>query len=170
MLAVLGLGANIGNAKENLQCAVLALGRLPGTAVTAVSSYYITEPVGYLDQPKFHNIVATVETSLSPGALLGACLGIEAALGRERLFKNGPRVIDVDVLLYENYASGSPELTLPHPRMGERAFVLAPFSELFPDGKAAGFDFSEKISSVPFDGVEKTGEKPDFTTGGKDND
>lgn len=151
MRAVLGLGGNLGDRAANLSAAVKALEHLPGTRVTALSSLYETAPVGYADQPDFLNRVAVVETSLSPRALLGSCLGIEAALGRVRGRRFGPRVVDIDLLLYEGVASGDPELTLPHPRMMERAFVLVPLAELFPDHVALGIPFPDLGS----DGVRK---------------
>ncbi len=147
MRAVLGLGANLGDPLAALRAAVDALGLLPHTTVTAVSSVYKTAPVGYTDQPDFYNLVATVDTALSPHALLGGCLGIEAALGRVRTFRNAPRVVDVDLLLYEGYAEETEELTVPHPRMMERAFVLVPLGELFPDGKALGTTFEAVLSA-----------------------
>lgn len=140
--AVLGLGGNLGDRADNLHAALDALAHLPNTDVVAVSSLYETAPVGYADQPDFYNLVAVVETALSPRALLGGCLGIEAALGRVRTFRNAPRVVDIDVLLYEGVASDDAELTLPHPRMMERAFVLVPLSELFPNGEALGVSFT----------------------------
>lgn len=156
MKAAIGLGTNTGDREKNLQSAVDALSLLPGTKVTDISPVYETEPVGYADQPDFLNVVCCVETELSPGALLGACLGIEAALGRIRLFKNGPRIIDLDLLLYEGVTTRSDELILPHPRMSERAFVLCPLADIFPEGTALGFDFSEKINSASESGVNKT--------------
>ncbi len=146
MRAVLGLGANLGEAPDTLRAAVEAIGHLPHTAVAAVSSVYLTAPVGYADQPDFHNIVITVETTLTPHALLGGCLGIEAALGRVRTFRNAPRVVDIDLLLYEGYTEESEELTVPHPRMMERAFVLVPLQELFADGVALGVPFEATAS------------------------
>ncbi|MBQ6264463.1 MAG: 2-amino-4-hydroxy-6-hydroxymethyldihydropteridine diphosphokinase [Clostridia bacterium] len=156
MKAVIGLGTNTGDRAVNLQSAVDALSLLPGTRVTAISPVYETEPVGYADQPDFLNAVCCVQTELSPRALLGACLGIEAALGRVRAIKNGPRVIDLDLLLYEGVTLQTDELTLPHPRMGERAFVLCPFSDIFPDGVFSDFDLREKINSAVKSGVKKT--------------
>ena len=147
MKAVLGLGANLGDAPATLRAAVEALGRLPHTTVTAVSSLYLTAPVGYVDQPDFHNIVVTVETELTPHALLGGCLGIEAALGRVRTFQNAPRVVDIDLLLYEGFAEATAELTVPHPRMMERAFVLVPLAELFENYVACGVPFPAVTSS-----------------------
>lgn len=146
MRAVLGLGANLGDPPSALRAAVDALGLLPHTAVTAVSSVYKTAPVGYADQPDFYNLVLTVDTALTPHALLGGCLGIEAALGRVRTFQNAPRVVDIDLLLYEGCAEATAELTVPHPRMMERAFVLVPLGELFPEGVALGVPFSAEPS------------------------
>ena len=128
--AVLGLGTNIGEREENLKTALESLDRVPGTKVVKTSGIHETEPVGYADQPDFLNMCAVVETALSPEALLGACLGIEAAMGRLRPFKNGPRVIDIDLLLYEGEKRDTDELTLPHPRMWEREFVTVPLAEL----------------------------------------
>lgn len=141
MRAVLGLGGNLGDRAGNLEAALDALAHLPGTSVTATSSIYETAPVGYADQPNFYNLIAVVETELSPHALLGGCLGIEAALGRVRTFRNAPRVVDIDVLLIEGFTCDDRELTVPHPRMMERAFVLVPLKDVFPDNIALGTPF-----------------------------
>ena len=132
MKVLLGLGGNIGDMNAHMDAAIDALGRLPKTTVLRESSRIITEPVGYTDQPDFLNSVVEIETELSPHALLGACLGIEAAIGRVRTFANAPRVIDIDVLLIDGFESQSEELTVPHPRMYEREFVMIPFRELYP--------------------------------------
>ncbi len=139
----LGLGSNVGDREGNIRAAVAKLAAWPGLAVTRVSSLYETAPVGYTDQPDFLNAVACVETSLSPQELLTACLAVEKDLGRERKVRWGPRTIDIDVLLYDEVTLATPELTLPHPRLHERAFVLVPLAELAPDmpvcaGKTAG--------------------------------
>lgn len=128
--AYIALGTNLGNRTENLNRAAFAVAALPLTKVTAVSRIYETEPVDCPPCDNFYNAVIRVETELSPKALLGACLGIEAGMGRIRTKKNGPRVIDLDLLLYEGYEEATPELTVPHPRMGDRAFVLMPLSDL----------------------------------------
>lgn len=146
--AVVALGANLGEREETLRRALAALDSLPGTAVLRVSPLYETEPVGYRDQPAFLNGVAELETALSPRALLGACLGIEAGLGRRRTFANAPRPVDLDVLLFEGTALSDAELTLPHPRMGERGFVLVPLRDLYPEGQPLGFDFQKEIAAV----------------------
>ncbi len=153
MRALLGLGANLGDRQATLEAALQALERVPRTRVTAVSSWWETDPVGYADQPRFLNAVAEVDTALSPEALLGACLGIEAALGRVRTFANAPRVADIDLLVAEGVTRATAELTLPHPRMGERAFVLVPLMELYPDAKPYGFDFSRQAATVDRTGV-----------------
>ena len=130
MKVTLGLGGNIGDVHAHFDAAKEALARLPQTTVLRESTRIITAPVGYTDQPDFLNSVVEIETALSPHAVLGACLGIEAAVGRVRSFRNAPRVIDIDVLLIEGYQSDDPELTVPHPRMFERDFVLVPLREL----------------------------------------
>ena len=130
MKAYLGVGTNIGDRMKNLQDSIDALNLLPLTKVTDVSKVYETDPVGYDNQDDFLNIVVEVETELNPDNLLGACLGIESVLGRIRIIKNGPRIIDVDLLLYENETRNTKTLILPHPRMMERNFVLKPLMDL----------------------------------------
>ncbi|MBR3954575.1 MAG: 2-amino-4-hydroxy-6-hydroxymethyldihydropteridine diphosphokinase [Clostridia bacterium] len=129
-IAYLGLGANLGDAAQQLAKAVDTLNHVPMLSVDAVSPYYVTAPVGYLDQPDFINQCVRVSCDLSPEALLGVCLGIESALGRERTFRNAPRIIDIDVLLFEGQERDREELTLPHPRLFERAFALVPLQDI----------------------------------------
>lgn len=143
MKALLGIGTNEGELYNNITDAVKALSLVPGISVVRSSSVYETEPWGYKEQHNFYNNVVEVETSLSPSALLGVCLGIEAGMGRVRQFKNGPRIIDIDVLLCKGVTISTPELTVPHPFIRERDFVLLPLMELFPQGIAYGFDFNE---------------------------
>lgn len=130
--AFVGFGTNMGDRNDNICAALESLNLIPNTQVISVSQIYETKPWGYLNQPNFLNGVAEVETSLSPSALLGALLGIEAAMGRIRTIKNGPRVIDLDLLMYDNIHLITDELVLPHPRMMERAFVLKPLIDLNP--------------------------------------
>ncbi len=130
MKAYLGIGTNIGDRMQNLQDSIDALNLLPFTTVKDVSNVYETDPVGYENQDDFLNIVVEVETELNPDNLLGACLGVEAGLGRIRTIKNGPRIIDIDLLIYENETSNTNTLVLPHPRMMERNFVLKPLLDL----------------------------------------
>jgi 2-amino-4-hydroxy-6-hydroxymethyldihydropteridine diphosphokinase len=101
--------------------------------VRATSSIYETDPVGYADQPRFWNLVVRVTTRLSPEELLQQLLEVERRMGRERSFRNAPRVIDLDILLFDDVVLEAPGLSLPHPRMNERAFVLYPLVELAPD-------------------------------------
>jgi 2-amino-4-hydroxy-6-hydroxymethyldihydropteridine diphosphokinase len=131
MKAVIALGSNIGNPKENLD---LALALLREAAdVKKVSSYYITKPVGYEDQPDFVNAVCIIETELPAMELLNMLHGIEKSMGRERTIKWGPRTIDLDIIQYGTLLSKAEELTLPHPRAHERKFVLEPWAEIEPD-------------------------------------
>jgi len=135
MQAYLALGSNTGDRYENLNRAVWAISLLPKTKIFAMSHIYETKPVGFLPQGNFYNAVLRVDTGLSPHALLGACLGIEAGLGRIRhgIVKNGPRSIDIDILKCEDFECDEPELMLPHPRMNERAFVIVPLYDIIRD-------------------------------------
>ncbi|HUH13920.1 MAG TPA: 2-amino-4-hydroxy-6-hydroxymethyldihydropteridine diphosphokinase [Longimicrobiales bacterium] len=127
---VLGLGANLGDREGALRAALSALA--PPVRIERASSVFRSDPVGYREQPDFWNLVVTGETALDPPALLARVRAIEEALGRARTFPNAPRTIDIDVLLYDALVLSTPELTLPHPRMLERAFVLRPLVELMP--------------------------------------
>lgn len=152
MKAVLGIGTNMGDKSKNIENAVSALGLLPRTSVVKISGIYETEPWGYKQQDSFLNCAVLIATELSPNALLGACLGIEAALGRARSIKFGPRIIDIDVLLYEGFSSDSRELSVPHPYILQRDFVLIPLHDLFPDNTAFGFDFNKEFNSLRING------------------
>ena len=159
MKALLGLGTNIGSLYENLTDAEQALSLVPNIRVIRTSSVYETEPWGFKEQHNFYNSVLEIETSLSPAALLGVCLGIEAGMGRVRQFKNGPRIIDIDVLLCEGFEQSSAELTVPHPFILERDFVLLPLKELFPNGIAYGFCFDEAYEKYAANSAAKIIEK-----------
>lgn len=149
MKAVLCLGANLGDRGEALLGALDAIDRLPYTRVTRRSDIIETAPEGVIGpQPDYLNCVCEVETGLCPEALLGACFGIEAAAGRVRVGFKSPRTLDIDLLLYEGVQSESEFLTLPHPRMLERKFVLVPLSQLYPDGCVLGLDFREALKAV----------------------
>jgi 2-amino-4-hydroxy-6-hydroxymethyldihydropteridine diphosphokinase len=129
--AYLGLGSNLGDRKQNL---VQALELMSEHAVVEqVSSVYETEPVGYKEQPLFLNAVCRISTELNPKQLLRLAKKIEAKLGRKPSFANAPRPIDIDILFYGNEVFSSKELTVPHPRLAERAFVLVPLAEIAPD-------------------------------------
>jgi 2-amino-4-hydroxy-6-hydroxymethyldihydropteridine diphosphokinase len=131
--AYIGLGANLGDAADSVTAAMLALGELPHTRLLARSALYRSAPVGYADQPDFINAVAAIETDLAPHALLDGLLAIEHRFGRERSFRNAPRTLDLDLLLYGDVVLHDARLTVPHPRMVERAFVLLPLAEIAPD-------------------------------------
>jgi 2-amino-4-hydroxy-6-hydroxymethyldihydropteridine diphosphokinase len=131
--AFVALGANLGDPATQLRRAMVELGLLPGTRLTARSSLYLSRPVGFLDQPDYVNAVAALRTKLTPRALLDRLLEIETRHGRSRAFKNAPRTLDLDLLLYDGLVMHEPGLTLPHPRMQERAFVLVPLVEIAPD-------------------------------------
>jgi 2-amino-4-hydroxy-6-hydroxymethyldihydropteridine diphosphokinase len=135
--AYIGLGSNLGDRMTTLRMAVQRLETLG--RIAAVSSLYDTEPVGYLEQPSFLNAVVALDTTLAPTDLLGALLGIERDLGRTRSFPNAPRTLDLDLLLVDNVMLDTPELTLPHRRLHERAFVLVPLTEIAPELVHPGF-------------------------------
>lgn len=131
MKAVIALGSNIGNPKENLDLAIALL--RDATEVEKVSSYYVTKPVGYEEQPDFVNAICIIESQLPAIELLHMLHGIEKAMGRERTIKWGPRTLDLDIIQYGSIVSSAEELTLPHPRAFERKFVLEPWAEIEPD-------------------------------------
>ena len=131
--AYVALGANLGNPTAAVLAAFAALANLPESRVARCSSLYRTAPVGILSQPDFVNAVAVLETTLAPEALLDALLDIEARFGRVRRERNGPRTLDLDLLLYDDIELDLPRLTLPHPRLHLRAFVLLPLAEVAPE-------------------------------------
>ena len=130
-IAYLGLGSNLGDRRANLTAAVTGLP--PAASVLRASSIYQTEPWGYLEQPAFLNQVLEVETNLAPVDLLAALKRLEAGLGRQATFRYGPRLIDLDILLYDKLVLDRPDLVIPHPQLAQRAFVLVPLAELAPD-------------------------------------
>jgi 2-amino-4-hydroxy-6-hydroxymethyldihydropteridine diphosphokinase len=136
--AVIGLGANLGDPVAQLRAAIAAIGRLAETRVVATSSFYRTAPVGYAAQPDFVNAAVSIETTLAPRALLDGLKSIELAAGRARTFKDAPRTLDLDILLFDDLVRHEAGLTIPHPRMHERAFALAPLVEIEPDAVIPG--------------------------------
>ena len=130
--AYVALGSNLHQPKAQVLQAFQDLDSLPQTRLIARSSLYLSAPVGYMDQPAFINAVVEIETSLAPHALLDALLELEHQCGRVREVLNGPRTLDLDVLLYDELQCHEHGLTLPHPRMHERAFVLMPLHEIAP--------------------------------------
>ena len=131
--AYIALGSNLQQPQLQVQQALNELNDLPETRVVMKSSLYRTAPVGYDHQPDFINAVAEVDTLLEPVQLLHQLLALENRHGRERPFPNAPRILDLDLLLYDNITMNTPELTLPHPRMQARGFVLLPLAEIAPD-------------------------------------
>ena len=128
--AYIALGANLGDREGTLREALNQLDRHEEIEVLRTSSVYETEPVGYLDQPQFLNMAAVLRTTLAPEALLHVMLDTETRLGRVRDIRYGPRTVDLDLLWVEGLSLDTPDLTLPHPRMLERAFVLVPLQDV----------------------------------------
>ena len=153
-----GLGGNIGEVRQTLHSALAALGDIPGTYLVRASSLWRTAPVGHSDQPDFINAVAAFDSTLAPHALLDALLALELRFGRKRSFANAPRTLDLDLLLHGSALVSAPCLTRPHPRMHERAFVLAPLIEIDPDciipGHGRAADCLARITGQP---IEKLG-------------
>ncbi len=151
----LALGSNLGDRRSNLAAAIQRLRN--AVKITEISSVYETEPVGYSDQPRFLNMVISGLSALTPDALLAYAKQTEAALGREPSFRNAPRPIDIDILFFDDLKHIQDGLTIPHPRLGERAFVLVPLAEIAPDivepvsGKTAG----QLLATVDQSGVQK---------------
>jgi 2-amino-4-hydroxy-6-hydroxymethyldihydropteridine diphosphokinase len=124
-------GSNLGDRKANLRFALSALAK--GGTVLKISSFFETEPVGFLDQPWFLNMAIALETALPPSALLSLCQKIEESCGRVRTFPNAPRTLDLDILLYGHAVINEPDLIIPHPRLPERRFALEPLAQIAPD-------------------------------------
>ncbi|WP_293763325.1 2-amino-4-hydroxy-6-hydroxymethyldihydropteridine diphosphokinase [uncultured Aquitalea sp.] len=131
-IAYVALGSNLEQPAEQIRAALAALANTAGIRLVSQSSLYLTTPVGYLDQPDFINAAACLDTTLSAHDLLAALMRIEEQFGRRRSFRNAPRVLDLDVLLYEGLELADEVLTVPHPRMHERAFVMVPLAEIAP--------------------------------------
>ncbi|WP_044340600.1 2-amino-4-hydroxy-6-hydroxymethyldihydropteridine diphosphokinase [Rossellomorea aquimaris] len=149
--AYISLGSNMGDRECYLEKAINIIGSHGKIEVTKRSSLYETDPVGFTEQGKFLNMVIEIRTSLSPETLLHQCLQVEIDLGREREFKWGPRIIDLDILLYEHEKIESENLLIPHPRMQERAFVLIPLLEVAPYVEHPSFNapFAEFLDEIP---------------------
>ena len=163
MKVYLGLGSNLGDRKANLEKALQLLGER--LYIEQVSSLYETEPVGHAEQPMFFNAVCRAETELGPLQLLSLIQGIEATLGRVPSFTNGPRSIDVDILFYDDLSIKTTDLTIPHPRIEERAFVLIPLLEIAPRlvHPLSGESIKDLATAVQGqEGIEKIGELGGF--------
>ena len=136
--AYIALGSNLEQPQRQLRAGFDALARLSDTELVAQSSLYRSAPVGYVNQPDFVNAVAAIRTGLAPHALLDALLAIEREQGRAREFPNAPRTLDLDIVLYGERVIREPGLSVPHPRMHERAFVLVPLAEIAPGVSVPG--------------------------------
>ncbi|MEU3413086.1 MULTISPECIES: 2-amino-4-hydroxy-6-hydroxymethyldihydropteridine diphosphokinase [unclassified Streptomyces] len=159
--AVISLGSNLGNRLETLQGAVDALEDTPGVRVKAVSPVYETEPWGVEpgSQPSYFNAVVVLKTTLPPASLLERAHAVEEAFHRVRDERWGPRTLDVDIVAYAEVTSDDPQLTLPHPRAHERAFVLAPWHDVDPEAKLPGRGaVAELLSAITREGVAHRGD------------
>ena len=150
-VAFVGLGANLGEPRRQLKQACLELDGIAQTRLVKASSLYRSAPLGYAEQPEFVNAVAQLETGLPAERLLAELQAIEARHGRQRSFADAPRTLDLDLLLHGDAVINTPGLTLPHPRMHERAFVLRPLLEIAPEviipGRGAARDFVERCNN-----------------------
>lgn len=156
----IGLGSNLAEPHRQLRGALDALAHLPQSQLTAVSSLYLSDPLGPPDQPRYNNAVAQLETSLAPLELLDALQAIELAQGRERKAERwGPRTLDLDILLFGDRLIDEPRLQVPHYHMHARAFVLYPLAEIAPTGLqlANGRTLIELVEACPFVGLERLG-------------
>lgn len=153
--AWLGLGGNVGDVRATLAHALGLLDDHPHIAVEAVSGLYATPPWGRTDQAEFLNASARINTSLTPHALLETCLETERALGRVRGERWGPRTIDIDLLAMEGVDLADEKLTLPHPRLHERSFALAPLNELAPDLSVSGKTIGQWLDGADVSGIRR---------------
>ena len=160
--AYLGLGGNIGDVKITMAAVLQGLDAMDEIDVVAVSSLYKTPPWGMEDQPWFLNCCAEITTSLEPEALLDACQSMERAGKRERTTRWGPRTIDVDILVFEGHEQVEQRLTIPHPRILERAFVLIPLAEIAPELEFKGEKIKTLASTIPGEGIKHLYTKPDW--------
>lgn len=157
--AYLGLGGNIGDPEAAMRTALAALAGHEGVMVAAVSSLYRTPPWGMADQPDFLNAVAALDTTLDAHSLLALCLSTERALKRVRAERWGPRLIDMDILLFGNERHEDDGLHVPHPRMLERAFVMAPLAEIAPELMLDGRSAAQRLENLDMTGVVRLPER-----------
>jgi len=155
--ALLALGGNLGDARETLVRAIAALTEAGDIRLQARSSDYMTPPWGVEDQPPFVNLCIAVDTALTPQALLARAQAVERAFGRDRASEQrwGPRTLDIDILTYDDLVLNEPELTLPHPRLFERAFVLVPLAEIAPDLLIAGIRVRDALTRLDTTGIKR---------------
>lgn len=157
-VAVLGLGGNIGDPQSLMAEAIDRLSRSAGIRLEAVSALYLTPPWGKTDQPPFLNAAVRIETSLPPRALLDAVLATEQALGRRRAERWGPRTIDIDILVFGAGAVHESGLEIPHPRLKERAFALAPLVDVMPEAEVEGRSVRDWLAESDRAGMQRLAE------------
>ncbi len=153
--AFVALGSNLGDRRAHLEAAFVALGALPGTRLIARSALFETPPLGPAGQQDYLNAAAALATTLAPEPLLDALLAIEIARGRVRRERWGPRTLDLDLLLHGDTALKTPRLTLPHPAMLGRAFVLAPLADIAPGLVVAGRTISQHLALLDQSGIRR---------------
>lgn len=163
--AYLGLGGNLGDPARAMALALQAIDADPETRVIAVSPLYRTPPWGKTDQPDFLNAVAEIATARRPRALLALCLEAERALKRERRERWGPRTIDIDILLYGDHTVNEEGLEIPHPRMADRAFVLAPLADLAPELEIGGQPVRKRLAAIGQGGIVRISEDREWWRG-----
>ncbi|TCK93307.1 2-amino-4-hydroxy-6-hydroxymethyldihydropteridine diphosphokinase [Natranaerovirga hydrolytica] len=153
--AYLGLGSNMGDKKNNLKKAIEQLSNHSAIKICNISSLYETEPVGYTNQDDFYNLVIEIQTSLEPYDLLAYVNEVENNLKRKRDIRWGPRTMDIDILLYNGYSSTDEKLTVPHPRMTERAFVIVPLYELNSNLVIQGTPIEDIYNTINKESIKK---------------
>jgi 2-amino-4-hydroxy-6-hydroxymethyldihydropteridine diphosphokinase len=165
--ALIAFGGNVGDARATLDRALDAFCHAPDVWLTARSSDYRTPPWGIEDQPPFINLCVAVATTLAPRALLAHAQAVERTFGRDRAKEQrwGPRTVDIDILAYDDVMLDTPELTLPHPRMFERAFVLVPLAEIAPERIIAGKRIKDAAEAIDQAGIEKLAAAPRLSRG-----
>jgi 2-amino-4-hydroxy-6-hydroxymethyldihydropteridine diphosphokinase len=156
--AALGLGGNIGDPRGQMAAAIRSLAANPAIEIRAVSALYKTPPWGKTDQPPFLNAAVLIETQLQPRALLAEMLAVEQQLGRQREERWGPRSLDIDILLFGFETIAEPGLHIPHPRLHERAFALAPLADVVPEARFGGRSAAEWLAGVDRTGIERLAE------------
>jgi 2-amino-4-hydroxy-6-hydroxymethyldihydropteridine diphosphokinase len=158
VISYLSLGSNLGNKRTNLKRAVTFINEHPQIKLIAQSSVYETKPVGYRKQPDFLNLVIKIETTLSPQQLWQVVQKIEKKIGRKPTVRWGPRLIDIDILLYNDLTLTQPDLEIPHPELEKRAFVLIPLQEIAPGIRLpSGNNLASLIKNLPKQGVKRIG-------------
>ncbi len=155
--ALIALGGNVGDVRATFEKAIADICTMAGATLVARSSDYATPPWGATDQARFVNACIEIETNLDPHALLSILQKVEQKFGRDRRHERrwGPRTLDLDIIAYDDVSLHEVELTLPHPRLFERAFVLVPLAEIAPDRKIAGRSVRDALAEIPADGIER---------------